>query len=119
MKHLDDFPRKQETGDSNEQRRKLDRVLQFGTLEDLRNLFDGGIDINQTDFGGRTALHIMSATGNKEAVEMLLDRGADINKVFMYQGRIPFTALDAAKHNKQAEIENILIGKGAKLGSEI
>jgi ankyrin repeat protein len=103
----------------NELMKELDRVLNFGTPEDLFALFDNGMDINQTDFEGRTALQIMTVKGKKEVVEELISRGADVNHVFMYQGRIPFSALDAAEQTKKPEIADLLRSHGAKLGKEL
>lgn len=97
----------------------MDRALQMGTPEDLQALFDGGMDINQEDFEGRTALMMTTAQGKKEAVEMLVTRGADINRVYMYHDLIPNTALDAARQTSHSEIADILIGLGAKTGKEV
>jgi ankyrin repeat protein len=100
-------------------RGRLDHALQKGTPEDLEELFDGGMDIDQEDHEGRTALMMTAAQGKKEAVEKLLARGADINRVYMYHDRKPNTALDAARQTGHEEIANILMGLGAKTGKEI
>tara|TARA_B100002051_G_scaffold147570_1_gene139635 strand:+ start:6991 stop:7398 length:408 start_codon:yes stop_codon:yes gene_type:complete len=99
--------------------REVDKAIQYGTVEDLESLYDKGIDIDQTDWEGRTALHMMSAKGNKEAVEMLISRGANINAVFLFQGRLPKTALDAATETGRTEIADILISHGAKFGKDV
>ena len=65
------------------------------------------------------ALMMSSAQGKKDAVEMLLARDVDINSVYMYQDRIPMTALDAARESGQGEIADILVGLGAKSGKEL
>lgn len=109
----------QEPINPNEQRKLLDRTLQYGTVEDLEKLFNEGMDINQTDFEGRTALQLMSFRGNKAAVEMLIARGANVNYVFMYQGRIPMSALDAAREAKKNEVVDVLLAHGAKPGKEL
>jgi len=70
----------------NELRKKLDAVLQYRTIEELYALFDEGMDINQTDFQDRTALMLMAHRGEKDVVENLIARGADVNKVMMYHG---------------------------------
>ena len=103
----------------NELKKLLDRALQFGSREDLEALFDQGMDINQGDFSDRTALMMAASTGKKEVVLMLLERSADVNKVCMYQGRIPLTALDAAREKNKTEIVNILLEHGAKTGKEL
>lgn len=100
----------------NKLRKLLDQALQYGNLEDLEDLFNEGMDIDQTDFEGRTALQMMSAKGNKKSVEMLIAKGADVNRVFMYHGDIPKTALDAATETRRNEIVDLLIAHGAQTG---
>ena len=109
---MENLNNEQESVNPNDQCRAMDRALQYGTLEDLKSLFDSGMSIDQEDFEGRTALQMMSFRGKKEAIEMLLDQGADINRVFMYHGDIPKTALDAAKEAGRGEIVELLIAKG-------
>lgn len=103
----------------NELRKLLDHALQFGTTADLEALFDDGMDVNQGDFQGRTALMMSSFRGKKDVIEMLIRRGADINRVFMYQDRIPQTALDAAHESDKTGIVDILLAHDAKTGKEI
>jgi len=112
-------PKNPEKINPNELMRQMEHALQFGNTSDLEALFDGGMDINQTDFEGRTALMMSSVRGEKDAVEMLIRRGAEVNFVFMYQGRIPQTALDAARESRKSEIEQILLAHGAKTGKEL
>ena len=104
---------------SNELRKKLDDALRRGNVEELEALFNSGMDIDQTDWEGRTALQMVSYRGNKSAVEMLLARGANVNAVFMYQGRVPQTALDAAREANKSEVVEALLAHGAKTGREI
>lgn len=103
----------------NDLRRMLDHTLQFGTTADLEALFDDGMDVNQDDFEKRTALMMSSFRGKKDAVEMLIRRGADVNRVFMYHDRIPQTALDAARESGKTAIVEILLAHGAKTGKEL
>lgn len=97
----------------------MDDALQHGTTTDLEALFDDGMDVNQDDFEGRTVLMMSAAKGKKDAVEMLLKRGADVNRVSWYQKRIPGTALDAAIQTGRKEIANILMAHGAKTAKEL
>lgn len=103
----------------NDLMREMNSVIQYGSLEDLKVLIEKGIGVDQTDWEGRTALQMMTAKGNKEAVEFLISKGADVNKAFLYQGRIPKTALDAARETNRKEIEEVLISHGAKMASEL
>ena len=105
--------------DPNELRRVLDRSIEYGTTEELMSLFENGMDINQVDFQDRTALQMMSFKGKKDVVEKLISMGANINHVFMFQDRIPMTALDAAQQASRTEIVSILLHHGAKTGKEM
>jgi len=105
-----------EGANPNELRKLMNQTLQYGNTADLEILFDDGMDVNQVDFEDRTALMMKAAQGKKDAVEMLLRRGADVNRIFMYQGRVPKTALDGALENGKTEIADILIAHGAKTG---
>lgn len=103
----------------NELKRQLDQAIQYGTDEKVLSLFDNGMDIDQTDFQGRTALQLMAHRGKKDMVETLLTRGANVNSICMYQDRIPMTALDAAKEARRDEVVAILLEHGAKTGKEL
>jgi len=103
----------------NELMKVLDDVLQRGTTRDLEALFDEGMRVDQTDFEGRTSLQLASFKGDNERILMLFRRGADVNKVFMYQGRIPMSALDAAREGRKKETEKMLLEHGAKTGKEL
>jgi len=103
----------------NELRKKMDNALQRGTMADLEALFDSGVSVNQEDYQGRTALMLLTFMGRKDDVEKVLARGADVNRVLMFQDRIPMTALDAARQSGRREIADILVGLGAKSGKEL
>jgi ankyrin repeat protein len=118
-KPASDENNKAENINPNDLMRLMDRAIQHGTVEDLEALFDGGMRVDQTDWEGRTALQMLSSKGDKQGVEMLLSRGADVNAVYRYQGRVPNTALDAALGTKNEEIVELLKAHGAKTGKQI
>ncbi len=100
--------------------KKMDYTLQYGSFEDLKKLFDeDGIDVDQTDFQGRTALQLYSYKGKEECVKYLINKGANVNAVMMYHGDKPMTALDAAIEKDRTEIIEILITNGAKRGKDL
>ncbi len=116
---MENFNPAPEDSNQNDLMRKMNELIQYGSIQDLKTYIEEGGDINQTDWEGRTALQMMTAKGNKEAVEHLLSKGADINRIFMFQGRLPKTALDAARETGRKEIEAILTSYGAKTASEL
>ena len=103
----------------NDLRKLLDQALQFGTDQDLENLFDRGMPIDQQDWQGRTALMAAAHTGKKDLVIKLIQRGADVNKILMHHERVPLTALDAAQDKNRKEIIEILLSHGSKTGREL
>lgn len=113
-------PRNFKEMNPNELMKIMDHVLVFWTVADLENLLNEGINVDQTDFQGRTALQMYATKRNgKEAIEMLINRWANINYVFMYQDRIPFTALDGAIQTWKTENADILRKYWAKTGKEV
>lgn len=50
-----------------------------GDVEGIKELLDSGIDANYRDIDDRTALHVAACQGLKDVVEILLDRGADVD----------------------------------------
>lgn len=109
----------QKPANPNDLRRKMNNIIQYGSLQDLIDFVESGNDVDQVDWEGRTALQMMSAKGDKAAIEFLISKGADLNKIFMFQERIPKTALDAAIETRRTEIQKILMSHGAKMASEL
>lgn len=85
----------------------------------IKQIEDGEIDVNDTDFEDRTAVMMMTAQGHTAAVEWLITHGADLSRINMYQGRVPMSALDAARQTGRKHLEQLLLDNGAKSGREI
>lgn len=83
-----------------------------GDIEGLSRLINAGVDVNSSDYDGRTALHIAVASGQVEVVKMLLDRHADFN----IRDRMGGTPLDDAMRNGNDEIKRALTNAGAQIG---
>ena len=93
-------------------RNKLDPTVFNGNWNDCRisNLLDAAsnndlvelkkelayIDVNSSDYDGRTALHVAAENGHKDIIEYLLRHGADIN----LKDRWGHTAQDCTKSKK-------------------
>lgn len=61
-------------------------AAQFNMVPVVEKLLDDGADVNQTL--QRTPLHVASANGNLEILELLIERGADVNLQDIH-GRTP------------------------------
>ncbi|KAL3500389.1 hypothetical protein ACH5RR_039482 [Cinchona calisaya] len=79
----------------------------------LHQLLRRGMDPNELDSSGRTALHIAASKGTIECVLLLLDYGADPNRKDS-DGNVPLW--DAILGNHEAVIK-LLIDNGANLSS--
>lgn len=102
-----------------EHMKKVEQAF-FGSPDDLmKKIEDGEIGVDDTDFEDRTAVMMMTARGAEQAVRQLIDQGADLNRINMYQGRIPMSALDAARQTRRASLEQLLLENGAKTGRDI
>lgn len=69
------------------------------------------LNVNATDVSGRTLLHKACELGDKELVEMVLARNADVNQITYFDQ----TALHFARQGGFQEIINLLIAHGADL----
>ncbi|GAM24591.1 hypothetical protein SAMD00019534_077660, partial [Acytostelium subglobosum LB1] len=59
---------------------ELMKAVGNNDLKKLREMLDCGVDINMKEYDkGTTPLHIAAARGHKQAIELLVARGADIN----------------------------------------
>ena len=67
--------------------------------------------LNIEDKNQNTPLHIAAGAGNKETVEFLITKGANLHAKNNF-GWIP---LHSASYNGQIEISNLLISKGSKV----
>ena len=74
----------------------------LGELEQVEQLLSQGIDVNQTDDEGYSALQAAAENGYLEVVQLLVSKGADV------QHKAPYTALELAEMAEQYEIATFL-----------
>ncbi len=85
-----------------------------GDLWEIRRLRAAGIDLNITDYDGRTALHLAASEGQKRVAAYLLERGAD----WRLKDRWGATALDDARRDGHHAVADLLEAAGAKAGPD-
>ena len=50
-----------------------------GDLHEIKRLTANGMDLNESDYDGRTALHLAAAEGHQAIISYLLENGCDPN----------------------------------------
>ncbi|MEM7473797.1 MAG: PQQ-binding-like beta-propeller repeat protein, partial [Planctomycetota bacterium] len=97
---------------SNDPRAKiLFTAAREGNVTQIKKLLDEGLDVNSGNAYGATALMFACSKGQKEVVELLLERGADPNlKDTFYSA----TAMAWAAMKQQQEISMTLLKAGCK-----
>ncbi len=74
-----------------------------GAVHDLEALYNCGCPIDSVDERGRTVLHVAAAAGYEEAVEWLLERGADTT-LTAADGRTALHSAAASGHVRTCEL---------------
>ena len=81
-----------------------------GDLAGVQAYLDSGVDINARDENGSTPLHIASLNGQEQVVELLINRGAEVNATSEIGG---WTPLHMAASKNHIQVVSFLIKKGA------
>ena len=74
----------------------------LGEFEQVEQLLSQGIDVNQTDDEGYSALHAAAENDYLEIVKLLIQKGADLNY------KAEYTALELAEMAENKEIIDYL-----------
>lgn len=81
-----------------------------GDLTEIRRLIAIGVNINEADYDGRTALHLAASEGQTHIVKYLLAKKVDLNPIDRWGN----TPLADAEHQNHAEIIELLSQQGAQ-----
>jgi len=93
---------------------QLMNSVKNGDLAVLKELLQDSVDVNEQDEQGWTALSWAAGKGDLEAVQLLLDKGADVSKVGRDQ-RTPYMIALAAD---KVEVARALRAAEAKAGGD-
>ncbi|KAL7459962.1 hypothetical protein ACHAWC_011846 [Mediolabrus comicus] len=80
-------------------------------LETVRVLLDAGVDVDQTDIDGRTAISAAAKLGLYDMCQLLISYDADVNKRSSRGGPTPF---QKAKKYKNFDVANLLFENGGQ-----
>ncbi len=85
-----------------------------GDIEEVQSLLEyGKIDLNSSDYDRRTPLHIAASEGQSEIVELLCEKGADVNATDRWGSR----PIDGAIEGNYEECVQLIEKFGGKRGS--
>lgn len=91
-----------------------DALIQ-GDIEQVERFLDEGTQVDARDAEGITALMYASYHGQESIVNLLIDRGANINASEYVDGR---TALMDSSINGQSEMVELLLNRGADINAK-
>ncbi|KAI4975837.1 hypothetical protein ZWY2020_049444 [Hordeum vulgare] len=86
----------------------------YGDLNQLKGLIRAGADPKNTDYDGRSPLHLAASKGYEDVAQFLIHEGADIDLADKF-GNTPL--LEAVKQGHD-RVATLLFGRGAKLNLE-
>ncbi|MBL4652700.1 MAG: glutaminase A [Flavobacteriales bacterium] len=76
----------------------------FGDIDEIKKIEARGIDLNSSDYDGRTALHLAVSEGQTEVVEYLLLRNVNVQAKDRWGG----TPMEDAKRSNHSNIYTLL-----------
>ncbi len=86
-----------------------------GDLNGLVSLCSRGMDLNCSDYDGRTGLHLAASNGHLVLVKYLIAHQCEVNPIDRTRG----TPLDDAIRGKHTAIVQFLKANGGKCGNEL
>jgi uncharacterized caspase-like protein len=92
----------------------LINAVNKGDIKVVRAVLDKGVNVNEKDEWGSTALHRAASTGNSDIVRILLDKGANVNE----KDERESTALHEAVLYGYPDIVQLLLDRGANVHAQ-
>ena len=82
-----------------------------GNIDEVQWQLDAGVDVNEESSKGLTPLHYAASAGHNDIVELLIERGANVNATDSGKGATP---LDYAHWKGQMEVVEVLKAHNAQ-----
>jgi len=86
-----------------------------GDLSEAQKLAAGGVDLDGSDYDGRTALHLAASEGQAHIVEYLIAKGVNLNPIDRWGG----SPLSDAKRNNHEAVIGMLETAMGESGSRV
>jgi uncharacterized protein len=95
----------------------LTEAARWGETETLLQLLESGLAVDARDRNGGTALMKAASAGNRPIMQLLLDRGADVNAIHSEEGMTPLMWSLAALHSASdyCDLTEMLLKAGARV----
>ena len=91
----------------------LHAAAHIGNVDGIRELIEQGVDLEEPDRFGRTALHVAAFGSQKEATEILVKNGADVNAL----ENQAYDAVTIAAVANDIGLVDLLLSLGASAGN--
>ena len=86
-------------------------AVKNGNIDEVQWQLDAGVDVNEENSNGLTPLHYAASAGHNDIVELLIERGANVNATDSGKGGTP---LDYAHWGDQEEVIETLNAHNAQ-----
>ena len=93
----------------------IEEAVLVGNVEALKEYLINDSEVNFSDKDGWTLLHFAAYGGHNEIIELLIEKGANLNEESI-KGKTP---IDLAKGNIKKDTAELLRKHGAKTGAEL
>ena len=77
-----------------------------GDFDEVQRQLDAGVDVNEESSTGLTPLHYAASSGHNDIVELLIERGANVNATYSGKGATPLDYAHWGDHEEVIETLN-------------
>jgi ankyrin repeat protein len=81
-------------------------AVKNGNIDEVQWQLDAGVDVNEESSKGLTPLHYAASAGHNDIVELLIERGANVNATDSGKGATPLDYAHWRDHEEVIETLN-------------